>query len=537
MTVNQFPKGARYLFGNELAERWSFYGMKGVLVIFLTTYLKNEMGELAPMSKPEAVAWLHTFIAVAYVTPLLGAFLADAFLGRYRTIFSLSLIYCLGHFILAFNETRTGLLLGGGLIAMGAGGIKPNVASFLGDQVEGRPDSIRERLYSWFYVFINGGATIAYLTAEKMLTSEWLDEKNWNVKLTFGVPGVLMVIATFVLWLGYRNKHFRMVPPSGWRAFRQRILGPEARQLLVQVLPFYLFGAFFWACFDQTASTWILQAVSTFMEKDILGIPVKPSELQAFNPVLIIILAPVFSAFLYPKLRKYIPLNAVQKITAGFFLAIISFVIVALLQEKIDVQQTVSIEWQVLAYLFLTAAEILVSITLLELGYAAAPKGLRSTVMSFYALSIALGNILTAFINKWLLVGLASFSLQSGSVTQLYLGDGQYDLSNGDLVQLSGINGLELVGKDTLNNDLMGEFRVVSTADPATFTLENPDGSSVETTGGFKPDSDPDYPAKLYDYRLQGSDYFWFFTWLLAATAVLFPLVFHKRLREVNGVA
>lgn len=532
MVFQNFPRSTRYLFGNELAERWSFYGMKGVLVLFLTQFLVDGMGQPDYMSKPEAAAWVHLFIAAAYITPLLGAILADAFFGRYRTILGLSLFYCIGHFVLALDETRTGLLAGGFLIALGAGGIKPNVSSFLGDQVGDASSVIREKVFSWFYIFINGGAILAYLTAEKFLRSEWLGDIGWNVKVTFGLPGVLMLIATFVLWLGQRKGEFRLVAPIGWKAFRTKLFGPDGKKMLLKVAPIYLFGAIFWACFDQSATTWILQAEHGLVKKSIFGIPFGSSELQAFNPFYIMVLTPAFTGLLYPWLRKYIPFNPIQKISAGFILSVLSFLIIALLQERIDAQQTVSISWQAVSYIFLTAAEILISITLLELGYAAAPDGLKSFVMSFYALSIALGNILTAWVNKWMLVSLTVASMTSGGQTLATFAPNT-PINDGDLIQVSGLNGLTVCkGGNTV--PLMGEFyaREVERKKD-TFALANSSGEWVQSTGDYQADH-PRYPSQVFGYRLQGAEYFWFFTYLLMGTSILFPALFWKRLLGKN---
>src|SRR5215510_10819428 len=94
--ITGMPRGVPYIVGNELAERFSFYGMKTILVVFMTHHLKNAAGDTAPMSAEDAKAWYHTFSASAYFFPVLGAILSDAFLGKYRTIMSLSIVYCLG---------------------------------------------------------------------------------------------------------------------------------------------------------------------------------------------------------------------------------------------------------------------------------------------------------------------------------------------------------------------------------------------------------------------------------------------------------
>ena len=127
----EMPKGIPYIIGNEAAERFSFYGMKGILVVFMTKYLHilTDNPNLAAMSKAASIEQYHNFTSWVYLTPILGALLADTMLGKYRTIISLSLVYCLGHLALAFMGTggltpESWMMTGLALISLGSGGIK-----------------------------------------------------------------------------------------------------------------------------------------------------------------------------------------------------------------------------------------------------------------------------------------------------------------------------------------------------------------------------------------------------------------------------
>jgi proton-dependent oligopeptide transporter, POT family len=91
--LTTMPPGVPYIIGNEAAERFSFYGMRSILIVFMTTYLVNTAGELAPMGDAQARAWFATFVSAVYFLPILGAILAEGFLGKYNTIFSLSIVY------------------------------------------------------------------------------------------------------------------------------------------------------------------------------------------------------------------------------------------------------------------------------------------------------------------------------------------------------------------------------------------------------------------------------------------------------------
>ncbi|HJP19472.1 MAG TPA: MFS transporter, partial [Nitrospinota bacterium] len=156
--TNKMPPGIPYIIGNELAERFSYYGMKTILVIFMTKYLMDSSGNAAPMNESDAKYWYHIFNMTNYLFPILGAFLADILLGKFKTIVSLSIVYCLGHLALGLFDTRFGLGMGLTLIAMGSGGIKPCVSAHVGDQF--RPDKkhLINKIFSIFYLSINIGA-------------------------------------------------------------------------------------------------------------------------------------------------------------------------------------------------------------------------------------------------------------------------------------------------------------------------------------------------------------------------------------------
>src|SRR4029079_6630837 len=100
------PRGVPYIISNEAAERFSFYGMKAILVVFMTRHLLARGGGSAPMSEPDAKFWFHLFTSAVYFTPIFGAIIADALFGKSPTIIALSIVYCLGHFALAIDDTR-----------------------------------------------------------------------------------------------------------------------------------------------------------------------------------------------------------------------------------------------------------------------------------------------------------------------------------------------------------------------------------------------------------------------------------------------
>jgi len=381
------PAGIPYIIGNEAAERFSYYGMRAILVVFMTQYLMGSSGVLDVMGEDEAKGWFHLFVSAVYVTPLLGALLSDGLLGKYRTIILLSLVYCAGHFSLAIDDTRWGLAIGLGLIALGAGGIKPCVSAHLGDQFGQTNSGLLSRAFAWFYFAINLGAFVS------SLATPWLLE-HWGASVAFAVPGILMLLATLTFWAG--RHRFVHIPPGGMRFVREAFsrigLGALGRLCII-----YLFVAVFWSLFDQTASSWVLQA--QHMDREILGYEVLPAQIQAANPLLVMLLIPLFSYRIYPLIERVWPLSPLRKIAIGLFVTAAAFAIPTLVQLAIDGGGTPHIGWQLLAYVVLTSGEVMVSITCLEFSYTQAPKTMKSFIMAFFMLSVSLGNLFTSGVN------------------------------------------------------------------------------------------------------------------------------------------
>jgi len=205
--AGRMPRQIKYIIGNEGCERFSFYGMRNILVQFLIT--STLLQHIAAGSERELAAkdLMHSFMIGVYFFPLLGGWLSDRFFGKYRTILWFSLIYCAGHACLAlFEDNRTGFFAGLGLIALGAGGIKPLVASFVGDQFDQSNKRLAKVVFDGFYWIINFGSLFASLTMPLFL-------KNFGPAVAFGIPGLLMFVATMVFWLGRR--HYVLMPPVG----------------------------------------------------------------------------------------------------------------------------------------------------------------------------------------------------------------------------------------------------------------------------------------------------------------------------------
>jgi POT family proton-dependent oligopeptide transporter len=461
-TTTGMPPGVPFIVGNEAAERFSFYGMKAILVFFMTQHLLTSTGQPAGMTETEAKEWYHLFVGSAYFFPILGGIIADAFLGKYLTILLLSLVYCAGHLCLALMdmpssllqatlEPRGWLMAGLALVAIGAGGIKPCVSAHVGDQFGPANKHLLERVFGWFYFSINFGSFFS------TLLTPWLLEHH-GPGWAFGVPGILMAVATLVFWLG-RNR-FVHIPPRG-PAYFAEAFGPDGLRAILKLVPLYLLVAMFWALYDQTGSAWVQQAQQ--MDRRLMGVHWLVSQIQAINPLLVLLFIPLFSLVIYPMVGRVLTLTPLRKILVGFILTVLTFCISAFSQRLIDaeavrfggelatVASTIdrkasaqaireagmpalaesvdldgsdiapmtaagiavtsdgrkleakwpSVGWQVFAYVILTAAEILVSITSLEFSYTQAPPHMKSLVMSIYLLAVSLGNFFAAFVNSF----------------------------------------------------------------------------------------------------------------------------------------
>jgi proton-dependent oligopeptide transporter, POT family len=373
VTGRRLPPQIKYIVGNEAAERFSFYGMSGLLTLFMTTQLGYE--------EADAESNYHLFVFAAFFTPLLGAWLSDRFWGKYPTIIALSLVYCAGHAVLGVVPGEAGLFAGLGLIALGAGGIKPCVSAHAGDQLQGDDKALTSRLFGWWYVSINVGSFLAFLVVP------WA-KRTWGHQVAFAVPGVLMVLATLVFWLG-RHQYVR-VPPTRQRAS----LGDVA--VIVRAAIVLVPAIVFWALYFQTASSWVI----TSSRMNLHGW-IEPEMLQAANAGFILILVPLFDRVVYPGLeRRGVRATPLRRIGVGLALTALSFVGIAALQWQLDGGGYPSALWILGPYLVLTAGETLVSVTGLEFAYTQAPAGAKSTLTSLWLLTIAFGNLLASVIAR-----------------------------------------------------------------------------------------------------------------------------------------
>ncbi len=331
------------------------------------------------------------FNAAVYFLPLLGGWLADKYVGRYRTILGLSLFYCLGHGALALFEGREwGVYVGLALIALGAGGIKPCVSAFVADQFPTLDECALAKVYGIFYWSVNLGAAFAFALIP-------LVADHFGYRWAFGIPGIFMAIAAVMFWLGSPG-YVKLPPEIRLDTDISPIRRAADRKTLLGIILVLSPIAIFWALFYQLNTSWVQQGVG--MEPfNLLGYMVDAQRIQSASSVLVLILIPVMGLWGYPLLERIgLPVSLVGKITMGLLVTATAFCISGMIQHSLDSGSKLSIVWQLVPYLPLEIGEVMVSVTGLELAYAHAPSRMKSTVMSIWLCTVAAGNFLVALL-------------------------------------------------------------------------------------------------------------------------------------------
>jgi proton-dependent oligopeptide transporter, POT family len=189
------------------------------------------------------------------------------------------------------------------------------------------------------------------------------------------------------------------LPDGFWQGARTRYNEREitAARSVSPILFIFALVPVFWSLFDQTNSTWVLQGLK-LKPFDLFGFEIGAEQMQSANPAMVMILVPLLTLLVYPRLGRFA--TPLRRMSFGMFLASISYVIVAVLQSRLDAGGQLSVLWQIVPYLVLTTAEVLVSTTGLEFAFREAAPELKSTIMSFWLLTVAFGNLLVTAITK-----------------------------------------------------------------------------------------------------------------------------------------
>ena len=253
------PKGIPYIVGNEAAERFSYYGLLAILAVFLTEHLRDVSGNLAPLDENTANEWQHNFMAAVYFFPIVGAILSDWLFGKYRMIISVSILYVVGHAMLALMDFPT------------------DHRNRSEDSADAGPDADcdRRRRHQALRVgarrrsirraeqaFDHQGLRLVLLLGQSRRddfdAAHAVAARSTTVRAG---PSACRAsrwrLASLVFWLGrYKFVH---IPPGGTGFFHETF-SDDGLRAIANLIPLYLFIIPFWCLFDQTHSSWVHQA-------------------------------------------------------------------------------------------------------------------------------------------------------------------------------------------------------------------------------------------------------------------------------------
>ena len=397
--LKMHPTGFWYVFWGEMAERTSFYGMRTILALYLITVLGFQ--------RDTGASVMQFFIAACYLAPLLGGWLADRVLGRYKTILYFCTPYIMGHLILGGIQNRWGLFVALGLLALGSGTIKPNTSTLMGMMYEQQKKSfLLTEAFSYFYAAVNIGAAVSG-TLLPMVRDKW----GYGVALT--IPAVLMALAFFFFALGkkhYPQEDVHKHPP---KTAEQK---QAERLTLRRIAGIFALISVFWLVYDQSASTWI------YFTKDhcdltlFPGLHVTPDQIQALNAYLIVILTPIFNAIWeHMKRRGGREVPDTRKMLIGFIIVIGCMALMAV-AGFLATAGNISVWWVVIATFIVTLSELCISVVGLEFAFKQAAPGTKSVVTAAFLLTVTVGDFAGGLIDRLYETSMAAgpyFALQT----------------------------------------------------------------------------------------------------------------------------
>jgi POT family proton-dependent oligopeptide transporter len=391
------PRGLSTLFFTEMWERFSYYGMRGFLILYAVAPVANGGLGFDVSHGANIYKW---YTSSVWFTPIIGGLVADRLLGQYRSVLAGGVIIALGHFTLAFKALPA-FYLGLTLIAVGTGLLKPNISSIVGSLYE-PGEARRDAGFSIFYMGINIGAFAGIMGAG------WLAQKvDWHIG--FAAAGVGMTFGLIQYVLGRKRlepaldrlaeQRQRAASGIGTRPAARNMLGElrslsaEERKRIGVVFILFIFAAIFWGAYEQAGSTLNLFA-DKYTNLDVLGYQIPSSWLQAVQPIMVILLAPVL-AWLWIRLGPREP-SSPAKFAVGLLAAGLAFLLLvpagAHAQSAVGVR--VSPLWLVGAYVIEEVGELCISPVGLSAVTKLAPVRFVSLMMGVFFLSNWLGNFL-----------------------------------------------------------------------------------------------------------------------------------------------
>ncbi|MFL6796323.1 MAG: peptide MFS transporter [Xanthobacteraceae bacterium] len=423
------PRGLTFLFATELWERFSYYGMRALLVLYMVKHLlhagneqnvvglsalrhllESVFGSLGVQPLASQIYGLYT--GLVYLTPLFGGLLADRVLGQHRTILLGASLMAVGHFMMAFEPL---FLIALTLLILGNGAFKPNMSAQVGG-LYAPDDRRRDRAYSIFYVGINLGAFLAPLVCGTLG-----EEVGWHYG--FAAAGVGMTIA-----LAIYSYAMRSLPPDQLHrtpttpTHRKQRVQRDLRAVLALVALF-LPTSLFWATYEQQGNTMMLWA-DDYTDRH-LNLLIWKGEIpttwfQAFNPLLIFAFTPfIVAAWAWQAKRGGEP-STVVKMSLGCFIASLAYLIMLGAAWQAGGGPNASWLWLLLYFIVITVAELYLSPIGLSLVSRIAPVGMISMLMGVWLATSFVGNILAGWLGSfWSSMDKAMFFLMMAGLSMV----------------------------------------------------------------------------------------------------------------------
>ena len=400
------PRGLPTLFFTELWERFSYYGMRSILILYMTS--AAAAGGLG-MSVPEAAGLYGTYTMAVYLTALPGGLIADYLTGARLAVFIGGVVIAAGHFSMAFHSSTT-FYLGLGLIAIGTGLLKPNISVMVGGLYR-ENDPRRDSGFSIFYMGINLGAFLAPLVVGYLAKGEsfkrflsWMGmdpAKSWH--WGFAAAGVGMVFGLIIYLLNRHqlarvgNKVKTVTKGTATAPGSATRLSREDWKRIAAIFIFFVFTILFWAAYEQKGASLNLFA-DRLVRTEIFGARFPAPYLQSLTPLFVIMLTPLF-AILWVRLKERQP-SSPAKFTLGLLLIGLAYVLIVP-AAMLTAQGRVSFWWLVGLYFLEVCGEMCLSPVGLSTVTKLSPPKLVGIMMGVWFLAASLGNKLAGYLSSF----------------------------------------------------------------------------------------------------------------------------------------
>ena len=395
------PKGLYLLFATEMWERFSYYGMRALLVLSLVAGVEAANPGFG-WTQSEALKLYGLFTGFVYFTPLIGGWLADNYLGQRKSVIIGGLIMAAGQFTLASAIPGNLQLFYVGLVLLviGNGFFKPNISTMVGDMYE-EGDARRDGAFTIFYMGINAGAFLAPLVCSTLG-----EDPTWGWKAGYAAAGVGMILSV-IIQLAFANRYLADIGkvPAAHRALamsggRKEPLTPDELDRLRVIFMLFVFVVLFWAAFEQAGGLMNLYA-SEKTDRMVGAFEVPAGWFQSLNPLFIVTLAPIFSAVWSRLGAKGRNPATPRKMVLGLVLTGIGFLFMVFAALESEGGAKASMMWLVLAYLFHTMGELCISPVGLSMVTKLAPLRLASLMMGVWFMINFVANWLAGIIGSY----------------------------------------------------------------------------------------------------------------------------------------